>query len=98
MNANMKYGGAKISSLQPGFSRLNLEGQYTHYKVYMESGTDYQLQADGKYAGIVYPRAMQVTFDESEGTSKRIEGHSSGGAGAGIIRANLSYGSLKIID
>lgn len=98
MNATMKYGGAKISSLQPGFSELELEGKYTSYKIYVESGTDYQLQADGRYAGIDYPRAMQVTFDKSEGTSKRIEGHSSGGKGAGIIRANLNYGGLKIVD
>lgn len=98
MNATMKYGGARIGSLEPGFSRLDLQGKYTNYKVYAASGTEYRLEADGKYAGISVPQAVQVTRDVHEGSEKRIQGHTARGQGAGVIHANLSYGSLKIND
>ena len=93
----MEYGGVKIQELGAAFKDLELKGKYAHFKIYMEEGTEYSLRANGKYAGMDFPRALLVTQQDEERSSRSVEGHSGSGKG-GVIRADLNYGSLKIME
>lgn len=93
---DLQYGGLRIDNLAKGFSNLNLNGKYTDFKVNVEEGASYTLDAATNYAGIAYPAGMNVTYEKDKGTSHEVKGHTGTQNARSVIKASLSYGGLKV--
>lgn len=96
LEMNMEYGGVTILQLNKGFSDVNLSGKYTDFKLVVEDGATYRVDALSDYAGIKYPSAMTVTLERKEKSSYEVKGHVGGQQPAAVIKARLSYGGLKV--
>lgn len=95
LDLDLHYGGAD-SGLSSGFTEASLVGNYTDFKLEVESGARYRMDASATYAGIVYPRAMTVTYEMEKGSSHEVKGHQGDERAGAVIKARLSYGGLKI--
>lgn len=93
---DLSYGGAKVESIKSGFSEIRIDGSYADFKLYMDAGADYSLDAVTKYAGIHYPSNLDVHIDKEHGSSHEVKGYKGGENAKGSIKARLNYGGLKI--
>jgi hypothetical protein len=93
---DLQYGGLSVLKLAKGFEYMNLVGKYTSYKIGIEPGANYSVDAVANYAGISYPPALQVSYEKDKGTSKEVRGQTSGSGTRGSIKATVEYGGLKL--
>lgn len=93
---DLTHGGLRIEHVSKGFSRLNLVGKYSDFKLIVEDGASYTFDANAKFAGIAYPDGMVVTYENEKGTSHEVKGHTGTQNARSVIRANLNYGGLKV--
>ena len=93
---DLTYGGARIGKILRGFSEMRLLGRYADYKMTVEEGASYTLDADAEYAGIRYPRVMRVDYEKDRGTSHQVEGYVNTKGARSVIKARLDYGGLKV--
>ena len=93
---DLEYGGARLEKILKGFSEIRLNGRYTDFKVQVEEGANYQLEAAGKYAGILYPSSLTVTYEKEQATYHEVTGHSGVANARSVIKARLDYGGLKM--
>lgn len=96
LDVNTSYGDIEINELSDSFSEVLLVGKYTDFEIRVEPGTKYKLDADGNYADIEYPRAMNVVFKEDRNTSTTVKGQVGEANNTPTIKANLSYGELSV--
>lgn len=96
LDLNMEYGGSSIGTLSKDFSSANLVGKYTDFKIGVEEGTHFSLDAAGSYTGIAYPAGLNVSYEKEKGTSHEVKGHIGKDGAKGTIIARLSYGGLKV--
>lgn len=92
----LEYGGARLENIRKGFSEIRLNGRYTDFKVQVEEGASYQLDASGKYAGILYPSTLKVTYENEQPTFHEVSGHAGVANARSVIKARLDYGGLKM--
>lgn len=92
----LEYGGARLENIRKGFSEVRLNGRYTDFKVQVEEGASYQLEASGKYAGILYPSSLKVTYENEQPTFHEVTGHAGVANARSVIKARLDYGGLKM--
>ena len=93
---DLQYGGAKVENILKGFSLIRLNGRYADFKLKVEEGASYQLEATGKYAGILYPSTLQVTYEKEQPTFHEVSGHLGVANARSVIKASLDYGGLKM--
>lgn len=93
---NLEYGGLRLDELAKGFSEVSLDGRYSDFKIYVEEGASFTLDAETNYAGIDYPTGLNVSYEKDKGTSHTVKGHSGTEGARSIIRANLDYGGLRV--
>jgi hypothetical protein len=96
MDMDLQYGGVSVENVARGFAEVRLAGRYTDYKIIVEEGASYQLEATADYAGISYPSDMNITYEKDKGTYHEVEGHRGTKNARSIIKARLDYGGLKI--
>jgi len=95
LNVDMEYGGARVKRVSQGFTDILLDGRYSDFKIDLEGRCNFHMEAQATYAGIRYPSDMVVEYEKEKGSSHQVKGHC-GDASAGSIKAELSYGGLKI--
>lgn len=95
-NFDLNYGGARIHNVKKGFSEVVLLGNYADYRLSVERGIPYILDANTNYAGISYPNNMVVDYEKEDGTSQKVEGYMINKNVSKIIKVDLNYGGLKI--
>ncbi|MCF8245730.1 MAG: hypothetical protein K9J37_14135 [Saprospiraceae bacterium] len=93
---DLMYGGLRIDHVSKGFSKINLVGKYADFKIGVEDGASYTLDANASFAGIAYPTGLVVTYEKEKGTSHEVKGHAGTQNARSAIRANLNYGGLKV--
>ena len=93
---SMSYGGVRIEKLAADFSSLDLEGRYTDFKISPASGAAYQLEATARYGKIRYPDGMDVRREIDKSNTHEVKGSVGGNGGAGVIKATLDYGGLRV--
>ena len=92
----LQYGGLRVDELAKGFSEMNLEGKYSDFKIYVEEGASFTLDAATNYAGVDYPSALNVSYEKDKSTSHVVKGHIGTEGARSIIKAELQYGGLKV--
>jgi len=96
VDLDMEYGTAEVG-LQARFEQVNCNGKGTDFRIQPESGARFALDAEATYAGIRYPRQLQVTFEQERPTSHEVRGYVGSSSGdVPLIRCRLNYGALKI--
>lgn len=93
---DLQYGGVTIDQIDKGFSKVELVGKYTNYKINVEKGASYVLEAEGTYAGIRYPSNLNVVYEKEKGSSHEVRGNQGGANARSVIKASLSYGGLRV--
>lgn len=93
---NLEYGGVTVEQITKGFSEVILVGRYTDYRLTVEPGASYQLDANAEYAGIKYPADMNVTYEKEKGTVHEVKGHLGTQNARSVIKANINYGALRV--
>ena len=93
---DIEYGGLKVNDLAKGFSSVVLNGKYSDFKIYVEPGASFTLDGATNYAAIAYPTEMDVTYEKDKGTSHEVKGHVGTEGARSTIKANLSYGGLRV--
>jgi hypothetical protein len=96
VDLDLEYGRANVEKIAKGFSDVRLVGRYTDYKVNVEDGANYRMEAVANYAGIKYPKRMTVTYEKEKGTYHEVEGHAGVKNARSFIKARLDYGGLKV--
>ncbi len=93
---DLMYGGLRIENVSKGFAKINLVGKYSDFKIGIEDGASYTLDATANFAGIAYPDGLVVTYEKEKGTSHEVKGHAGTQNARSAIKASLSYGGLKV--
>lgn len=96
LDLNMEYGDAIIGQVERGFTKITLDGRHTDFKLGMERGSAFQIDAAASYAGIRYPKDLTVTYEVEKGSKHQVKGHLGQGNTPKIVKARLSYGGLRI--
>ena len=91
----LSYGGLAIESLKKGFKIVSMDCEYTDCKIYLDDNAAFQLDAISDYASINYPGDMEVTVEKTKNSNQEVKGYR-GNASAGMIKARLRYGGLKV--
>jgi len=92
---DMSYGGARFDEVKVDFAEINVNGNYTDFKINLEDGATYNVDVHGNYSGVKYPLGMNVVYETEEGSSHTVEGNI-GGKSGGLIKARLNYGGISI--
>lgn len=93
---DLTYGGAKVNYIAKGFSEMRIVGKYADFRLNVENEASYQLDASADYAGIRYPKAMNVKYENDKGSSHQVEGFVHIKEARSVIKVRLAYGGLKI--
>lgn len=96
IDLELEYGGANIDQITRGFSDVRLVGSFADFKVNVEDGANYRMEATANYAGIRYPENLNVTYEKERGTYHEVEGHAGEKNARSFIKARLDYGGLKV--
>lgn len=96
LEMNMEYGGVSVMQLDKGFSDVNLSGKYTDFKLVVENGAVYRIDANADYAGVRYPAGMTVTHEKKDKSYYEVQGHVGQQGAPAVIKVRLSYGGLKV--
>ena len=98
LNLNMEYGSARVDQLQRGFSAVNIAGNYADCQIIVEDGASFQLDAEAEFAGVRYPRNMEVTREVEKGTSHHVKAYNGTPNARSVIRVRLDYGGLRLTE
>jgi hypothetical protein len=96
IDIDLNYGGANIGFLTKNFTDVRFIGNYADFKVNVEEGANYKLDASGNYAGITSPTGLKIQFERDKGTSYAVEGFVGNTSTNNLIKVNLNYGGAKI--
>ena len=96
LDVDLKKGDVVIQEIIPGFSNLNLYGENATFAVTTGDNCSFDLDASAEYAGVTYPKSMQVSFEKLSSAIHIVKGRISNGGKRGKIFARLVYGGLKI--
>lgn len=89
------YGDIIIRDIDPSFTNVDLKTSYTDIRI-NSHGNSYKLDASGNYADIKTTSDFNSTYLIDKSNSKSVKGYSKSENSGGLIRATLSYGSLRI--
>jgi len=92
---NFKYGGIKLYGVSAGFSRIEIESDYTGVTVEVDPNAKFRFEANSKYCGIKHS-ALEVYHDVQSNNESLVKGFRGSKEGGGVILATLRYGGFKI--
>jgi len=93
---DLEYGSATVEMLDRAFTALEIRGRYTDYKIEVQEGTHYRLDASSRYANIRYPSEFIVVKEVKDGSDREVQGFTGDKNQAKIIKARLDYGGIKV--
>ena len=96
LNLDLGYGAVSIENVKSGFSQVNMLGRYTDFRLNIDSGASYNMDATAEYAGIRYPNDLIITYEKDKGSYHEVRGHKGNENQASIIKARLDYGGLRV--
>jgi len=95
-NFELKYGGARVDDVAKGFSEIILIGKHADYKINVEEGANYQVQAETDHSGVKYPVNFKLEEEFQSKGSSDVNGYIGKRNAQSLIKAQLNYGGLKV--
>ncbi|MCB0547765.1 MAG: hypothetical protein KDD19_09255 [Phaeodactylibacter sp.] len=96
LQLNVDSSGVKVEAIGRYFNRVDITGNFTDFRLGIEPGTSFQMDAIADFAGIRYPRTMNITYERDAGTNHEVRGHVGPSKVARTIRARVNYGALRV--
>ena len=93
---DLQFGGVTIERVANGFDNITLYGRHTDYKLMLDNGASYQLDAVAESAGISYPERLKIVHEKDHGIAHEVKGYSGSQNAPSVITAKLNYGGLRI--
>jgi hypothetical protein len=93
---DLQFGGVTIERINKGFDNVTLYGRHTDYKLMVDYGAQYQLDAIAESAGITYPETLSVIHEKDHGVVHELKGYIGSKNASSTINAKLNYGGLRI--
>ena len=93
---DLEYGSASVEKLDQAFTSVEIRGRYTNYRIEVQEGTHYKLDASSRYAKIRYPDGLTIVKEIRDGNEREIQGFVGDKNQAKIIKARLDYGGIKV--
>jgi len=93
---DLEYGSANVEKLDQAFTSVEIRGRYTNYRIEVQEGTQYQLDASTRYANIRYPDEFTVVKEIKDGNEREVQGFVGDKNEAKVIKARLDYGGIKV--
>ncbi len=88
--------GVRVVTIGRSFNDVDVTGSFTDFRLGVEEGASYQMDAVADFAGIRYPRTMNITYEREAGTNHEVRGHVGASKASRLLRARVSYGALKV--
>lgn len=89
----MRYGDLQVSNIAAGFTRLDIDTEYTGVVLRFAPNAAFSIDAQNNYCDI-HHRDLRVTEDIEKAGSKIFK--ASKGSGGGLVYARMNYGELSI--
>ena len=89
----MRYGDLQVSNIAAGFSKLDIDTEYTGVVLRFAPNAAFSIDAQNNYCDI-HHRDLRVTEDIQKTGSSILK--ASKGSGGGIVYARMNYGELSI--
>jgi len=96
LDLDLEYGGAKVGEVARDFEEISIEGKYADFKVYVEPGSYFKIDAFAEYAAIRYPDNLNIEYEVEKGVSHEVRGYVGQKSAPSTIKARLRYGGLKL--
>lgn len=90
---DMRYGDLQVSNIAAGFSRVDINTEYTGVVLRFALATAFTLDAQNNYCDI-HHRDLRVTEDIEKAGSKVFK--ASKGSGGGLVYVRMNYGELTV--
>ncbi len=97
MDLDMAYGAAEARMVGADFSEITLVGNYTDFKLQMHDDVRCAVELNGNHSDMRIPRDLDTEYDSQNGRSHEIRG-TMGGGGNAIVKANLVYGGITLLN
>jgi len=97
LQLDTKYTDVVINRIPAGFEGIKITNSYGNYKLGIDPGATYKLNAYTKYCNVVYPQNGRVSrFDENN--EVKVNGIVGGsGTPTGEVSVNSHYGDIRLI-
>lgn len=92
----LRYGALAIHHLAETFSRVELRGRYTDFKLRASHLPAYRLFLSGEHLNYKLPDAFQLTHKQSEEAKQELGGYAGRPDAPGLIKAQIAYGGLVV--
>lgn len=89
----MRYGDLQVSNIAAGFSKLDIDTEYTGVVLRFAPNAAFSIDAQNNYCDI-HHRDLRVTEDIQKTGSTVLK--ASRGSGGGIVYARMNYGELSV--
>lgn len=90
---DMRYGDLQVSNIAAGFSKLDIDTEYTGVVLRFAPNAAFSIDAQNNYCDI-HHRDLRVTEDIQKTGSTVLK--ASRGSGGGLVLARMNYGELTI--
>jgi hypothetical protein len=98
LHLNIDSSNVQTVQLGPDFKQVELNGQFTDFRIGVSGENQYQVDAVTNYAGVRYPRNLIIAHEQDKGTHYELKGHVGAKSNPKVIRARIKYGSLRLED
>lgn len=96
LNLEMDSSEVRIERVQPIFQHITLGGESTDFRIGMAKSGQYQVDAVANYAGICYPNGLRILHEEEKSNRHELQAQKGARYPNRVVRARLTYGSLKL--
>lgn len=94
---DMVYGSVEIAKVTEGFSDILMVGENTDFKLHVEEGSDYKMDATARYANLKYPTISKVICKDTKGDEQKVEFYVGKKVNPySYIKARVKYGDVSI--
>ena len=95
LDSHLQHGSCRVGIVGE-FSEINLEGSHASFTVLFDENARFRMDASSQHGGIHYPGDMQINYHVEKNSNKTVKGYYGSEDGAGMLKARLSHGSLKV--
>jgi hypothetical protein len=94
---DMVYGSVEIAKVTEGFSDILMVGENTDFRLNVEEGSDYKMNATARYANLKYPTVSNIIWKDTKGDEQKVEFYVGKKANPySYIKARVKYGDISI--
>jgi len=92
----LHYGGVRINKVLAGFSKIEMEGKHTGFKVGVAENANYRIDLSATHGSVTYPDEVELISEKRIAHSHEVKGFKGSENTKSIIKMHTSYGNCKV--